>query len=54
MENSEIALYDVLEETTVGFTVVGKNLTKAQSQAKIAELTDDGVNPQRIKVQRAS
>ena len=54
MENLEISLYNVLEETTMGLTVVAESLTKAQAQAKVAELTNDGVNPQRIKVQRVS
>ena len=54
MENSENAIYNILEETTMGLTVVAESLTKAQAQAKVAELTNDGVNPQRIKVQRVS
>ena len=54
MENSEISLYNVLEETTMGLTVVAEGLTKAQAQAKVAELTNDGVSPERIKIQRVS
>ena len=54
MENTESATYNILEETTMGFTVVAENLTKAQAQTKVAELTNDGVNPERIKVQRVS
>ena len=44
--------YNVLEETTMGFSVVAKNLPKDQAKKLIDELTNDGVNPQRIKVQR--
>lgn len=44
--------YNVLEETTMGFSVVGENLTKDQAKKVIHELTNDGVNPERIKVQR--
>ena len=54
MENLEIPLYNVLEETTMGLTVVAEGLTKAQAQAKVAELTNDGVSPERIKIQRVS
>ena len=44
--------YNVLEETTMGFSVVAENLPKDQAKKLIDELTNDGVNPQRIKVQR--
>jgi len=54
MENAEIARYNILEETTMGFTIVAENLTKAQAQAKFNELTNDGVSPERIKIQRVS
>ena len=52
MENSEISLYNVLEETTGLLTVVAENLTKMESETKVGELIDNGVNPERIKVQR--
>ena len=54
MENAENAIYNILEETTMGFTIVAESLTKAQAKAKIDELTNDGVSPERIKVQRVS
>ena len=54
MENSESATYNILEETTMGFTIVAESLTKAQAKAKIDELTNDGVSPERIKIQRVS
>ena len=54
MENSENSIYNILEETTMGLTVVAENLTKEEAQTKVAELTNDGVNPERIKVQRVS
>ena len=44
--------YNVLEETTMGFSVVGENLTKDHAKKVIDDLTNDGVNPERIKVQR--
>tara|TARA_B100001939_G_scaffold47384_2_gene36860 strand:+ start:4194 stop:4358 length:165 start_codon:yes stop_codon:yes gene_type:complete len=54
MENLEIPLYNVLEETTMGLTIIAENLTKEQTQAKFDELTNDGVSPERIKIQRVS
>lgn len=44
--------YNVLEETTMGFSVVDENLTKDQAKKVINELTNDGVNPARIKIER--
>lgn len=46
--------YNVLEETTMGFTVIAENLTKEEAKSKIEELSNDGVNPSRIKIQRVS
>ena len=47
-------LYNLIEDTTSGDVVIEENLTKAQARAKIEELANDGVNPQRIKIQRVS
>ena len=44
--------YNVLEETTMGFSVVAENLPKDQAKKVIDDLTNDGVSPERIKVQR--
>jgi hypothetical protein len=46
--------YNILENSTMGFSVVFENLTKSEAQNKINEMTNDGVNPERIKIQRVS
>ena len=53
LNDIEGAVYNVLKKTSTGLlTVVAENLTKMESETKVAELTDNGVNPERIKVQR--
>ena len=46
--------YNVLEDSTMGLSIVAKNLTKSEAQNKINEMTNDGTNPNRIKIQRVS
>ena len=53
LNDLEDAVYNVLKKTSTGLLiVVAENLTKMESETKVAELTDNGVNPEKIKVQR--
>ena len=55
LNDLEDAVYNVLKKTSTGLLiVVAENLTKMESETKVAELTDNGVSPERIKVQRVS
>ena len=54
LNDLEDAVYNVLKKTSTGLLIVLKILLKMESETKVAELTDNGVSPERIKVQRVS
>ena len=48
------AKYRLEEESTVGFTVIGSNLTKEECKELYDKKLEEGANPTRLKIVRES
>ena len=46
--------YRLEEESTVGFTVIGSNLTKEECKELYDKKLEEGANPTRLKIVRES